>query len=155
MAYITYEIINNPETSDTEVLDRNLHEYNLTKIGEKSAYDYKKLAVFAKDANGIVLGGVYGELRWEWLHIKTLWIDKVHRKNGIGTRLLSTIESEAARRGFYNIHLETTSFQALGFYQKHGYEIFGILEGKPTGYNWYYLKKIKEIENEQVNQEQQ
>jgi hypothetical protein len=40
-----------------------------------------------------------------------------------------------------NIHLETTSFQALDFYLKNGYEVFGQLEGKPAGHTWYYLKK--------------
>lgn len=44
-----------------------------------------------------------------------------------------------------NAHLETAEFQALAFYLKHGYEVFGRLPGKPAGHTWYYLKKDLEI----------
>ncbi|HEY3138703.1 MAG TPA: GNAT family N-acetyltransferase, partial [Blastocatellia bacterium] len=36
---------------------------------------------------------------------------------------------------------DTYDFQALGFYQKRGYEVFGLLEGFPTGYRRYFLQK--------------
>ena len=37
--------------------------------------------------------------------------------------------------------LDTFEFQALGFYQKQGYEIFGTLEGYCKKYERYYLRK--------------
>jgi hypothetical protein len=39
------------------------------------------------------------------------------------------------------VHLDTMSFQALPFYQKQGYTVFGILEDLPEGHRRYYLRK--------------
>lgn len=49
------------------------------------------------------------------------------------------VEEEAVKRGVSNAYLQTT--HALGFYQKLGYEIFGVIENSPTGFNMYYVKK--------------
>jgi ribosomal protein S18 acetylase RimI-like enzyme len=37
--------------------------------------------------------------------------------------------------------LETTDFQALGFYKKRGYQEFARLENQPPGHICYYMKK--------------
>jgi len=39
------------------------------------------------------------------------------------------------------IKLDTLSFQALGFYEKNGYEVFGSLDNVGRDYKHYYLKK--------------
>jgi hypothetical protein len=42
------------------------------------------------------------------------------------------------------IHLNTFSFQAPGFYQKHGYRRFGRLSGSPEGASrHYYVKRLR------------
>ncbi len=104
-------------------------------------YDYHRVGIFAKDEVGTVIGGIHGELCWGWLYIKSLWVEKSHRGQGIGKELLQLIEEAAVSRGFFGSHLETTGFQALDFYLAQGYEVFGELEGKPVGSTWYYLKK--------------
>jgi hypothetical protein len=45
-------------------------------------------------------------------------------------------------KGFLGSHTETADFQALDFYLKSGYEVFGKLEGKPKGTTWYFIKKV-------------
>ena len=47
----------------------------------------------------------------------------------------------AARRGCHRASLDTTSFQALPFYLKHGYAIWGQLDDFPIGHSRYFLKK--------------
>jgi len=89
-----------------------------------------------------VIGGVHGELCWDWLYIRSFWVEESHRGRGIGTRLLQEIEQAAMSNGIYRSHLETTDFQALQFYLDRGYEVFGRLEGKPAGSDWYYIKKV-------------
>jgi hypothetical protein len=37
--------------------------------------------------------------------------------------------------------LDTYSFQAPGFYQRLGYEVFGVIHGYPRGYQKWFLKK--------------
>ena len=141
MAEPGYETVFEPSPEDQAAIDQGLHEFNLGHLGEQVIYNYHRVAVLARDQAGAVIGGVHGELCWEWLYIKTLWVARQRRGQGIGTRLLYGIERAAISKGFYRSHLETTSFQALGFYEKHGYEVFGTLVGKPEGSTWYYIKK--------------
>ena len=47
----------------------------------------------------------------------------------------------AIRRGCFAATLETHSYEALGFYQKRGYEVFGMLEDYPPGHSKYFLRK--------------
>jgi hypothetical protein len=50
-------------------------------------------------------------------------------------------EEEATRRGCKYAYLDTLSFQARGFYEKHGYTVFGELAHFPPGHRKYFLKK--------------
>lgn len=140
MIDIEYETIIDPLRESLAPIERGLHEFNLSHLGEV-IHNYHQAAIIARDETGAVIGGIHGELVWEWLYIKTLWVVEKHRGRGIGKRLLMVMEKAAVSRGFHKSHLETTDFQALGFYLKEGYEIFGELEGKPAGSTWYYLKK--------------
>lgn len=124
-----------------EPLESGLHEYNLAHLGEEVIYRYHRVAVLAYGPEGRVAGGIHGEMFWDWLYIHTMWVEDRLRGQGIGTQLLERIERAATEKGFYGSHVETTDFQALEFYRRNGYEIFGVLEGKPAGHNWYYLKK--------------
>jgi GNAT superfamily N-acetyltransferase len=130
-----------PPAEDVDAVERGLHAFNLAQLGEDVIYDYHRLAVIARDEHGEIVGGIHGELCWEWLHIDAMWVAEQQRGRGIGARLLAAIEEAALSKGFSKAHLETTDFQALGFYVKHGYEVFGRLEGKPAGHSWYYVKK--------------
>lgn len=138
---LQYDVAVNPPSELLDAIERGLHHFNVAFLGEEVIRDYERLAVVARDVTGEIIGGVHGELCWDWLYVKTMWVGQGHRCQGIGTTLLTEIEMEALSRGIARAHLETTDFQALGFYVKNGYEVFGQLEGKPTGYTWYYLKK--------------
>ena len=140
MIDLTYETAFDPPQESLAPIEQGLHEFNLSHLG-KVIHNYYRVAIFARDKNQTIIGGVHGELVWEWLYINTLWVEEKHRGQGIGTRLLQAIEDAAILKGFYKSHLETTNFQALGFNLNKGYEVFGELEGKPTGSTWYYLKK--------------
>jgi hypothetical protein len=37
--------------------------------------------------------------------------------------------------------LDTFEFQALPFYERRGYRVFGTLDGFPPGYRRFYLQK--------------
>ena len=141
MTSLTYHVALDPPSETVEAVERGLHAFNLAHLGEDVIYDYHSLAVVVRDAEGEVVGGIHGELCWDWLYIKSAWVAEGYRGQGIGTGLLSRIEEAALRRGFSRAHLETTDFQALGFYLRHGYETFGRLPDKPAGHTWYYLKK--------------
>jgi GNAT superfamily N-acetyltransferase len=141
MPSLKYETVFDPSQKNLAPIDQGLHEFNVAHLGQEMIDNYHTVMVVARDGDGTVVGGVYGEMFWDWLHINTMWVAEDHQGHGIGTRLLKQIEKAAVSKGFYGSHLETTDFQALGFYLKNGYEVFGELEGKPAGSTWYYIKK--------------
>jgi ribosomal protein S18 acetylase RimI-like enzyme len=82
-----------------------------------------------------------GYTHWEWLFVSHLWVDERLRGQGWGGRLMARIEEAAVRRGCHSAHLDTFSFQALGFYEKQGYARFGTLPDYPRGESRYFLSK--------------
>ena len=52
---------------------------------------------------------------------------------------MSKVGNEAIKRDISNSYLQT--IYLLGFYEKLGYKIFGVIEDSLIGFNMYYLKK--------------
>ena len=122
----------------TAELIRRVRAFNFERVGE---YRFAPLTAVAHDAAGELVGGAGGTIGLRWLHVDVLWIAEAHRGQDLGSRLLQRLEALAIERGARHAHVETTSFQALGFYQKQGYAVFGQLEDFPEGHLYYYLKK--------------
>ena len=130
-----------PQDDEIEALRIGLSGYNKDHAG---THLRERIASFIKDEEGKVHGGIIADIKWGWLHIDWLWIDERIRKEGWGGRLLTTMEQYAGSKGITNFHLETTSFQALPFYQKQGYTVFGELPDMPPGHITYFLKKRRD-----------
>jgi GNAT superfamily N-acetyltransferase len=99
------------------------------------------LTIFLRTADDQLASGLPAATYWGWLYISILWLEASAREQGFGASLLATAEREAIRRGCRHAHLDTLEFQALPFYERHGYSVFGILNDHPVGYNRYFLKK--------------
>jgi ribosomal protein S18 acetylase RimI-like enzyme len=127
-----------PDPSDVQFINERLREYNRLHAEDDN---HRLLAVFLRNADHNVVGGLVGGTYWGWLHIDVLWVREDLRHAGHGQALLQIAEEEAIRRGCKHAHLETHSFQALSFYEKQGYTIFGQLSDLPKGHIKYYLKK--------------
>jgi GNAT superfamily N-acetyltransferase len=137
-AVVTLELADRPDPRDVEVLRRGLYDYNIARTGIS---DGRELAIFARDDGGGIVGGVHG---WTWgacLDIRELWVAEDRRGRGVGRSLLLTAEREAVARGCRLATLDTHSFQAPGFYQKLGYDVFGVLEDYPRGHRKLFLRK--------------
>ena len=61
----------------------------------------------------------------------------------IGFRLVDPddIALASQARGCTRAHTSTYAFQALAFYQRHGYRVIGQLDDYPDGYTLYWLRK--------------
>lgn len=127
-----------PQEQDFEALKEGLTQYNESFTGPVLR---EKFSVFVKTDLGAVVGGILGEINWDWLHIQGLWVDESIRKDGWGVKLMNSVEQHALAKGIINIRVETTTFQALGFYQNLGYSIFGELANMPVGHTSYFLQK--------------
>jgi GNAT superfamily N-acetyltransferase len=101
----------------------------------------KTVQIFIRDRENRVVGGVIGHAFGGWLYVSLLWVEESLRNKGNGTRLLKMIESEAAKLGCKYAHLDTYSFEARPFYEKHGYTLFATLDNYPEGHSKHFLKK--------------
>ena len=101
----------------------------------------KSLRVFLQDEQGKVVGGIAGDLFGGWVYISLLWVDEALRNQGYGGELLQRLEAEAIRYGCNHAHVDTYSFEARPFYERAGYQVFGILDDYPAGHQKYFLKK--------------
>ncbi len=128
-----------PHPDDEAVVRTGLTAYNhlQTGIGD----NYHRLAIFVRDENGKVAAGLIGGTYWGWLSVELLWVCDELRHRGYGSRLLRAAEGEAIRRHCRNVHLDTMSFQALPFYLKHGYTVWGELQDLPPGHTRHFLQK--------------
>jgi len=129
---------NDPAREDVRYLAERLYDYNTEQTG---VYDGQWLAIFVRDDQQTIRAGIEG---WTWCgscYINTLWGHQDGRGQGVGTKLLQAAEHEAITRGYQQIVLTSFSFQAPGFYQQHGYEVFAVLEDHPRGHCNYYLRK--------------
>lgn len=127
-----------PAPADVAALGEGLTEHALPVTGRRG---FLPLAVFARGPNGVLVGGVQGQINWNWLHVALFWVAAERRGGGLGSRLLGAIEAEAVRRGCRWAHLDTFSYQARPFYERHGYEAFATLDDYPPGQQRFYLKK--------------
>ena len=99
------------------------------------------IAIAAID-QGKITGGLIAKQTYESIYINLLAVDESYREQRIGSQLMQKIEKIAIQRGMIHLTLTTKSYQALEFYQKNGYEIFGSLEDMPMrGVTKYYLHK--------------
>lgn len=121
-----------------QVVQEGLGLYNVAVTG---LADYYPVAIFLKDENDEILGGVIGHIWGKWLSIAYLWVAEPIRGQSYGTKLLMAAENYGRERGCRNAHLSTFSFQARPFYEKLGYEVFAALEDYPPGHTHYYLRK--------------
>ena len=128
-----------PDLADSKFVQDRLREFNISKVGDDD--HHQTLGIFVRDPDGRILGGLLGDTYWGWLYVSILWIDERLRGQGYGEKLLAAAEQEAIRRSCKHAHLETMSFQALPFYEKHGYTVFGVLEDLPEGHQKYYMHK--------------
>lgn len=138
MSAVTLTVVQEPSDEELRALIRSLVAYNDTRVPRENARD---LAVFLRAEEGGLLGGAMGYTHWDWLFVSHLWVDERLRGRGWGQRLMASIEEAAVRRGCHAVHLDTFSFQALGFYEKLGYERFGTLPDYPRGESRYFLWK--------------
>ena len=132
------------ETADPSATSRELWK-GLLKFNREQAGPLRsrRTVLSVRDARGRLLGGLIMQSHWLESYIELLWLSARARSAGIGSQLIEEAERRARRRGSLLIHLNTYSFQAPGFYEKHGYQRFGAMSGSPVGASrHFYVKRL-------------
>lgn len=136
------EVTQHPNPRDLQTISSGLQSHNRKVIGGVAVEDELRFAVFAKDDQGNVIGGIRAVGFWNWLNIELIWVDEGARGVGVGKQILKKAEGFAVENNFFKASLETASFQAREFYEKQGYEVFGQLDDFPLGHTMFYMKKV-------------
>ncbi|HWQ08165.1 MAG TPA: GNAT family N-acetyltransferase [Holophaga sp.] len=124
-------------------LDDGLVAFNQSVVPFRQQEPLVRIDLSAKDEDGNLLGGIIAVAYcWNILYVDILFVEAAHRGQGIGRRLLVEAEERARQMGVRLVHLDTFDWQARGFYESLGYEVFAVLEDCPEGHARYYLKKL-------------
>jgi GNAT superfamily N-acetyltransferase len=127
-----------PTPEDLQFLEDRLYEHNRAQTGQD---DGQLFSFWIRDSAQQIIAGLSG---WTWAgacEIKLLWVHADWRGHGYGQALLEAAEDEARARGCQVILIASYSFQAPGFYQKHGYQLAWQLDDFPPGHRYCYLVK--------------
>lgn len=128
-----------PDPAAERVIADGLRRYNEEQSG---IADSRPLTVVARDPETHApLGGIAGHTSLGVLFIDLFFLPAEHRRGGMGSRLLQLAEEEGRRRGCLTSVLYTISFQAPGFYERHGYRAFGAVPCKPPGTSRVFMSK--------------
>ena len=130
--------VDKPDDVIWKAIGSGIRSYNAQQAGDDHS---QSLCFVIYDADQEIVGGLIGATYWDWCYINLLWLKEELCGQGYGQRLLTLAEDEARRRGAARAYLDTFSFQAPDFYQRHGYEVFGELTDFPRGHQRYFLTK--------------
>ncbi len=133
-------ILSDPHASESlkQVVVDHLDAYN---IGATGMTEYSPINLFLRDQGDEVLGGLLAAVWGGALHVRILWVSQTLRGKGHGRRLLEAAERRAVERGCRHAFLDTFSFQAPGFYERQGYQIYARADDWPVGHAHYFLRK--------------
>jgi len=130
--------VEEPDDTMWGVIGGGIRNFNIQQTGDSG---YKRICFILYTPEDEVAGGLIGETYWGWLYIDLLFVKDELRGQGYGSRILTMVEEEARQSGAKKAYLDTFSFQALDFYKKYGYQVFGELNDFPPGHQRYYLTK--------------
>lgn len=126
--------------AEAEALLDIIVAYNESK-GIDSSFSEELMIRLKHPETGALVGGLYGELYYEWLHVRYLAVPPESRGQGLGSQLLAMAEAHARERGCVGLWLDTFSFQAPDFYRRHGFVGVGEIAGYPRGHRRCFFEK--------------
>ena len=134
------EVLDKPEQELSDYLDKKISEFNWAnwEVSERTP-----LAVQIKNDQGDVIAGAAARSFGNWLLLDTLWVSDELRGQNIGSKILKEIETAGKKRGCIKCLLDTLNFQAMPFYEKHGYTTEWVQQNYPkTGCKYFMVKML-------------
>jgi GNAT superfamily N-acetyltransferase len=128
-----------PTDADEAVIEGGLADFNAEQAGYR---DWRALAVLARDpATGRTIGGIVGRTTLGLLFVDLVYLPPALRGQELGSRMMGMVEQEAVKRGCRSGALITISFQAPGFYERHGWRELGRVPCDPPGTFRVFMSK--------------
>lgn len=114
----TIEFVESLSKDDEETMVKGFVEY---ETSHGIYVNYKHFSIVLRGNSGIAIGVLNAFTAFAEIYVEDIWIDKNFRGRGYGRKLLQELENHYAGKGFNNINLVTSAFQAPEFYKKCGY----------------------------------
>jgi GNAT superfamily N-acetyltransferase len=138
-ATCSVSVTDRPEAADVAAISDGLDGFNVAETGVD---DRRPLAVLVRDGQtGQVVGGLTGRTSLGLWFVDVFYLPPALRGSGVGSEILRQAEQEARRRGCRAGVLYTISFQAPGFYSRHGWRVFGEVPCDPPGTSRVFMTK--------------
>lgn len=116
-----------------ELDERLSHELDVVNAAATPGTDAaREVSVRIVDEAGDLAAGLSG---WTWgvaAGIAMTWVRAGDRGAGLGSRLLDSFETTARERGCTHVFVTSFTFQAPGFYERHGYREFARWQDVPV-----------------------
>ena len=120
------------------VITGGLAAFNKAVFGR---VDSQTLDILVRDDGGEIVGGMLGHSSLGLLFLDLFYLPEDLRGAGIGSRIITLAEEEGRRRGCTAAFVYTVTFQAPGFYERHGYRRFGEIACPPGGATRIFYSK--------------
>ena len=115
-----------------------LRTYTRASVPVLDNHDY---ALLRRHESGALMGALIAQSRWGGFEIDILALSQTLRGHGFGSSMMKKAEKVARKRGCHHMRLDTYAFQAKAFYERHGFEVFGQIDGPEPYYPHYFMMK--------------
>jgi ribosomal protein S18 acetylase RimI-like enzyme len=120
---------------ETRAIDRFLGDRIYEFNAHATANDGELFAATRRNAADVIVAGVSGYTWARSCYVAHLWVSEPLRAQGVGSALLQAAEDHAKAKGCAIVLLDSHSFQASGFYEKHGYLRQAEIKDHPVGHS--------------------
>lgn len=112
------EIVDEVDEHTEEKMRQGFIKYELAN---QIDVNYKKFSLVLSEQN-VVLGILHAFTAFSEIYVEDLWVDESFRGQGYGKMLLKELQDRFKGKGFNNINLVTSTFNAPEFYKKCGFK---------------------------------
>src|SRR4029079_17324171 len=134
----------------TDILSEDIEEKMRKDLVEYESshgidVNYKKFVLVLKNESGNALGVLNAFTAFSEIYVDDMWVDSSYRGKGCGRKLLQELENHFEGKGFNNINLVTSAFNAPEFYKKCGFSVEFVREKKinPKRTKTFFIKYCK------------
>lgn len=103
-----------------EKMQKDLVEYESSHAID---VNYKQFSLVLSDNDNEPIGVLNAYTAFAEIYIDDIWVDSSYRGKGYGRQLMEALVNHFKGKGFNNLNLVTSDFQAPEFYKKCGFEL--------------------------------
>ena len=131
-------------SNDIEIrMERNFLDYERSRGID---VNFTKFSLILRDDNGAIIGAMNAYTAFAEIYVDDIWIDSPYRGRGYGRRLLQELVDRFKGKGFNNVNLVTSAFQAPEFYKKCGFSVEFVRENikNPQLTKFFFIKYFED-----------